>query len=211
MILMAIYFQGLKDTPLFDLLLIAAASVGIPSTIPLFFGIFVKKTPPWSAWSTMLLGFILAIVLRIVLTNEFISSLFSPERVFAGQELQDLNIALTTGVLFVFCTSWFFSSMFFYKREKKEYIKQVDEFFVEMDTPIIMDEEHIGEHESDSRQYGVLGKLCLIYGGFVMLLNFIPNSWEARIYISLCGLLILITGLVLKRKSDIISKKIVKV
>jgi len=211
MMLVAFYFLGLKDTPLFDLLLIAAASVGIPSTIPLFFGIFVKRTPPWSAWSTMLLGFILAIVLRIVLKDEFISSLFSPERGFTGQELNDLDIALNAGILFTFCTSWFFGSMFFYKRENKAYTKQVDEFFVEMATPINMEKEHVDELESDSRQYSVLGKLCLVYGGFVMLLNFIPNSWESRIYISLCGLLILFTGLVIIRKGVKISKKIVKV
>lgn len=198
MILMAIYFQGLKSTPLFDLVLIAAASIGIPSTIPLFFGIFVKKTPSWSAWSTMLIGFALAISLRIILTHDFISSLFSPQMEFTGQELSDLNIAITTGVLFVACTVWYFASMLFYKWETQAYKIQVEAFFVEMNTPIRMEEEHQDEEENDSRQYSVLGRLCLIYGSFVMLLNFIPNDWESRVYISICGLLILAVGLVLR-------------
>ena len=210
MILMAIYFQGLKSTPLFDLVLIAAASIGIPSTIPLFFGIFVKKTPSWSAWSTMLIGFILAIVLRIVLTPDFISSLFLPLDPFTGQELSDLNIAITTGVLFVVCTVWYFSSMLFYKRETEAYEKQVEKFFVEMDTPINMETEHLKERENDSRQYRVLGKLCLIYGGFVMLLNFIPNKWESRMYISICGILILVTGIILRNIGMKIKEKISK-
>lgn len=207
MIFMGIYFQGLKSTSLFDLLLIAAASIGIPSTIPLFFGIFVKKTPSWSAWSTMLVGFILAIVLRIVLTKDFISSLFSPQVAFTGQEINDLNIAITTGVLFAVCTIWYFASMLFYKYETKTYEKQVEKFFVEMNTPIDMEKEHEEEHENDSRQYSVLAKLCLIYGGFVMLLNFIPNTWESRIYISLCGLLILSTGLIIRSVGLKIQKK----
>ncbi|MDX2432582.1 MAG: hypothetical protein QNK35_16705 [Bacteroides sp.] len=208
MILIAIYIQGLKSIPLFDLVLITAASIGIPSTIPLFYGIFFKKTPSWSAWSTMLVGFILAIVLRIVLTDDFISSLFSPERAFTGQELADLNIAITTGMLFVTCTAWYFGSILFNRGKDISYEKQVDEFFNEMDTPIDMEVEHVGEHESDSRQYSVLGKLCLIYGGFVMLLNFIPNSWESRIYISICGTLILSAGIVLRSIGIRIRKKI---
>ncbi len=209
MILMAIYFQGLKSTPLFDLVLIAAASIGIPSTIPLFFGIFVKKTPAWSAWSTMLIGFVLAIALRIILTNDFISSLFSPQTVFTGQELNDLNIAITTGVLFVACTAWYFASMLFYKKGNKTYEAQVDAFFVEMNTPIQMEEEHLNEEENDSRQYIVLGRLCLIYGAFVMLLNLIPNDWQSRIYISICGSLILTVGIVLRAIGIRIRKKMI--
>ncbi len=207
MILMAIYFQGLKSTPLFDLLLIAAASIGIPSTIPLFFGIFVKKTPAWSAWSTMVFGFALAIMLRVILTPDFISSLFSPQTAFTGQELNDLNIAITTGVLFAACTAWYFASMLFYKWETKAYETQVEAFFVEMNTPICMEEEHSDEQENDSRQYYVLGQLCLIYGGFVLLLNFIPNSWESRLYISICGLLIFSVGVLLRMIGSRIRKR----
>jgi len=207
MILMAIYFQGLKSTPLFDLLLIAAASIGIPSTIPLFFGIFVKKTPSWSAWSTMVFGFALAIMLRVILTPDFISSLFSPQTAFTGQELNDLNIAITTGVLFAACSAWYFASMLFYKWETKAYEMQVEAFFVEMNTPICMEEEHLDEQENDSRQYHVLGQLCLIYGGFVLLLNFIPNSWESRLYISICGLLIFSVGLLLRMIGSRIRKR----
>ncbi len=207
MMSMAVYFQGLKSTPLFDLLLIAAASIGIPSTIPLFFGIFVKKTPAWSAWSTMLVGFVLAIMLRVVLTNDFISALFSPQEAFTGQELSDLNIAITTGALFVVCTAWYFASMLFYKWETEGYERQVEAFFVEMNTPLRMEDEHGKTEENDRRQYDVLSKLCLIYGGFVMLLNLIPNSWESRIYISLCGTLILSVGVVLRSIGARIRRK----
>lgn len=210
MMLIAIYFQGLKSTPLFDLLLIAAASIGIPSTIPLFFGIFVKKTPAWSAWSTMLCGFILAIILRVILTHDFINDLFSPQVSFTAQELNDLNIAITTGVLFIACTAWYFASMFFYKGETKAYEQQVETFFDEINTPISMEEEHQDEQENDSRQYSVLSQLCLIYGGFVMLLNFIPNSWESRICISLCGMLILSVGIILRSIGYKIKRKAVK-
>ena len=208
MILMAIYFQGLQSTPLFDLLLLAAASIGIPSTIPLFFGIFVKKTPAWSAWSTMLVGFALAIFLRITLTDEFISSQFSTRSSFTLQELNDLNIAITTGMLFLVCTIWYFSTMLFYPHVDPTYEQQVEDFFIEMNTPLSRKEAQTAQPENDYRQYHVLGQLCLIYGGFVMLLNFIPNTWESRIYISLCGSLILIVGMILKGQALRIKKRI---
>lgn len=208
MILLAIYFQGLKSTPLFDLLLLAAASIGIPSTIPLFFGIFVKKTPAWSAWSTMLFGFVLAILLRIILTDQFISSQFSPQSSFTAQELSDLNIAITTGILFVACTAWYFSTMFFYNRLDSQYEEQVEAFFDEMNTPISSEEQRLDGYANDYKQYRILGQLCLIYGSFIMLLNLIPNSWEARLYISLCGSLILIVGLFLKAREFKIKKRI---
>ena len=137
-----------------------------------------------------------------------VGALFSPLDQFTGQELSDLNIAITTGVLFVVCTLWYFSSMLFYKRETLAYEKQVEAFFVEMNTPISMETEHLKERENDSRQYLVLGKLCLIYGGFVMLLNLIPNDWEARIYISLCGVSILVAGIILRNIGTKIKEKI---
>jgi hypothetical protein len=157
----------------------------------------------------MVFGFILAIIVRIVLNDEFINSLFPRNTPFTGQELNDLNIAITTGFLFVTCTAWFFSSVFFYRKSARQYVQQVDDFFMEMHTPINMEKEHVGEHESDSRQYNVLGKLCLIYGGFVMLLTLIPNTWDSRLYISFCGLLILAVGIMLHTKGARIKNKLV--
>ena len=67
----------------------------------------------------MLFGFVIAIILRVVLSHEFITSLFSQGMTFTVQELNDLNIAITTGVLFASCTAWYFGSMFFYKLESQ--------------------------------------------------------------------------------------------
>ena len=68
-VLLAWYFST-TSPKLFDLLLIVSASIGIPMTIPLFYGIFFKKTPAWAAWSTMAAGMIPSIALRIILRDD---------------------------------------------------------------------------------------------------------------------------------------------
>ena len=52
----AFAFATVKSLSLFDMLLLAAASVQIPTTVPLFFGMFVKRTPPWAGGALWLWG-----------------------------------------------------------------------------------------------------------------------------------------------------------
>lgn len=206
-IMVAMLFVNNKDLKLFDILLICAASIQIPMTVPLFFGIFVKRTPPWAGWSTMAVGFLFSVLLRFAMKPALFNFLFSPISPFNKQELADMNIAATTAVLFVVCISWFFLTMLFYKKSDRQYNKQVDDFFEEMKTPVNTTIEHGPDYDSDSRQYNVLGILCLIYGGFIMLLLLIPNPVKSRISILFCGLTLLITGSLLVYKT-VRSKKL---
>ena len=116
---------------------------------------------------------------------------------------------LFPSILFIVCIVWFFLTMLFYKKGQKDYDAQVDAFFEEMATPIDMAVEHGPTYDSDSRQYGVLGILCLIYGAFILLLLFIPNPLQARLGILFCGGTILLAGAILqwislklRRKND---------
>ncbi|MFC1766620.1 hypothetical protein ACFL6U_31655, partial [Planctomycetota bacterium] len=65
-ILLGIFFQNLKGVKLFDLMLMTSAAIGLPMAVPLFLGIFIKKTPAWSGWTTMVAGFIPAILLTLI-------------------------------------------------------------------------------------------------------------------------------------------------
>ena len=198
--LIFVNFPGLK---LFDLILICAASIGLPAAIPLFFGMFIKRTPPWAGWSTMVIGFVFALLMRLV-DHDVINALFRPGTPFTGQEFDDLNIALTTGVLTSVCVGWYCLTMVFYRHDGTAYEKQVNEFFTEMTTPVDTDEEHGPTYDSDARQYNVLGTLCLIYGGFVLLLVLVPNPLTGRLMIFAVGGVIAVAGLILRS----IAKKI---
>ncbi len=208
-ILVALIFVNYPGLKLFDLILICAASIGLPAAIPLFFGMFVKRTPAWAGWSTMVIGFIFALLIRFNVNHDFITAVFHPQTPFTGQEFDDLNIAITTGVLATVCTGWFFMTMLFYKHvEGSAYAKQVDEFFEEMNTPVNTEEEHGPSYDNDARQYNVLGTLCLVYGGFVLLLLLVPNATNDRLMILLVGGIIALAGFILRAIAKKIRAKI---
>ncbi len=194
---MALFFNNLKGIRLFDLILLGAASIGIPTAVPLFFGMFIKRTPSWSAWVTLAVGFAVSLGIRFILVGDFIQNLFNPIVPFTRSEVGDLNIAITTAVLMVVCMSTYFISMLFYKNTTAEYREQVERFFEKMNTPIDMVKEGIGAVEGDRRQYGVLGYLCLVYGGVVLLLMIIPNPLVGRLLVLFCGGIIFVAGIVL--------------
>lgn len=206
-------FQQVKGLELFDLMLLLAASIGLPMAVPLFLGIFFRRTPPWAGWSTMLAGFIPASILGLLFQfDRVVQSLWrSPEMTSNGlvrmiwpggdlnpREIGDLKIAMTTGVVAAICCGWFFLSMLFYRKEDRKYVEKVDEFFRDMDTPIGADEHELDMHDSEARQSNVLGNLCFVYGTFILLLILIPNSAGGRLIIFCCGGIITGIGLLLK-------------
>ena len=212
-ILLGLCFQQVKGLELFDLLLLIAAATGLPLAVPLFLGIFFKKTPPWAGWSTMVAGFVPAAILGLLFkVNPVVQWLWqNPEMTtddvirmiwqtadLNAREIGDLKIAITTGVVAAICTGWFFLTMLFYRKDKKPYIDQVDEFFNDMATPVQTHELELGDHDNESRQCTVLGNLCLVYGAFILLLIFVPNELAGRLIIFCCGAIITGIGLILK-------------
>jgi hypothetical protein len=103
--------------------------------------------------------------------------------------------------------------MLFYKKERKEYIKQVSDFFIEINTPVDRAKEHGPDEDNDRKQYLVMGYLSIIYGCFDLLLLLIPNTLKARLCILFCGGVIVLIGLVLViigrriKKTQLISGK----
>jgi solute:Na+ symporter, SSS family len=109
-----------------------------------------------------------------------------------------LIIGFTTAVLFSICTACYFATMLFYRKDKKDYVKQVDDFFEEMDTPIDKESTDAEDFDNDARQYTVLGNLCMIYGAFVLALMLIPNPAQARYCILFCGSIIAGAGFIIR-------------
>ena len=72
-------------------------------------------------------------------------------------------------------------------------------FITEMKTPIDFEQE-VGAGK-DSVQSKTLGILCLIYGGFVLLMVLVPNDLTGRIAFLFCGGLIAGIGWLLFRAS----------
>ena len=173
-ILLGLCFQQVKGLELFDLMLLLAASVGLPMAAPLFLGIFFKKTPPWAGWSTMLAGFFPATILALLFQFDSVPQLIWQDQDMNSnklvsiicqcsdlnlREIGDLKIAITTGVVSLISVGWFFMTMLFYRKDDTDYIYSVDSFFKDMNTPIQEDEHEMQACENEIRQYGVLVKL----------------------------------------------------
>jgi Na+/proline symporter len=205
------------DWTLFDRLLLIAAATGLPLAVPLFLGIFFRRTPPWAGWSTMVAGFLPAAILGLLFkvdpfvqwlwrnpemsTSDVIRMIW-PATDLNAREIGDLKLAITTGVVAVICTGWFFLTMLFYRKDEKSYVDQVDEFFTDMATPVHAHELELGDHDNESRQSAVLGNLCLVYGAFILLLIFTPNEPSGRLIIFCCGAISAGIGLILKAPGE---------
>ena len=194
----ALLFKDIKSLQLFDLILLMTASIGLPTAMPLTYGMFIKKTPEWTGWSTMVAGFIMAIIAKLGITESFLQGIWGQHAVLTAREIGDLKIALTTGSIFVVCNIWFFISMLFYKGAKQDYRGRVEDFFEELDTPIDRSAEHEPDYEGDKRQYRVLSNLCLAYGGLTLLLLAVPNGMKERMLVLVCGGFVVLIGLILR-------------
>jgi Na+/proline symporter len=198
----AVFLSDIKGLKLFDLILLSTAAIGLPAALPMLYGMFVRKVPAWAGWSTMVVGFAVSVVLHIGFTQfglmETVSNTFYPDAPLNVQESGDLKIAMTTTVIFLCCTVWFFSTRLFYKHSSQEYRKQVDDFHTEMNTPIDRSGTAMPDYESDRRQYAVLSILCFVYGSLTLLLLAVPNDLQSRLLILICGGIVTLIGAVLR-------------
>ena len=63
----AMTYSTLEELPIFDLVLQFGSLVALPYSIPLVLGMFVKCVPPWSAWTTVLVGFAVSFTIKNVI------------------------------------------------------------------------------------------------------------------------------------------------
>jgi SSS family solute:Na+ symporter len=195
-ILAALNFSRMKGIGLFDLMQQFGTLVAVPYTIPLVLCIIVKRTPPWSGWTTMAASFAGSLIAMFVFDVAWLESTFglgtlSPADRNYWAVASGLLLNVTTGCL------WFFGSRVFWNSSPPEYRERVEKFFATMRTPIDFEKE-IGE-ASDRQQGSALGRLCLGYGGFITLLALIPNPLSGRLGFVFCGVVVILVGVLLVR------------
>jgi SSS family solute:Na+ symporter len=201
-ITIALMVNQWRTVNLFDFVNQVAASLTIPLAIPLCFGLFFKRTPGWSAWSTGLVGFAVSIFVNFWLDQhfqDFVGHVTARERTY-------LLLATTTfGTLFV-AGGWFFFTSLFYKSSPADHRERIEEFFHRLRTPVRKE----GIEDVQEKIYHLLGLLCLIYGSFILFLTLIPNSLTGRMCFVFCGGTIFVTGSILYLVSRRIGRRIEK-
>jgi SSS family solute:Na+ symporter len=198
---LALIYSRVEELSLFKLMVGFGTRVALPLTIPLVLGIFVRRTPPWSAWSTVLLGLATAWATDHFLTVEWAVRVFgSHHAVLTTWEVQNWDLGVATTLIVTVCTVWFCGSRLFYGRASAEYREAIDAFSLRIEAPVDYDREE-AEPATDDKQSWLIGCLCLPYGALICLLALIPNPPSGRAAFIFCGGVVLLVGGLLVKNS----------
>jgi solute:Na+ symporter, SSS family len=183
-ILVALKVNELRATNLFDFLNQLAANLLIPLALPLVYGLFYKRTPGWSAWSTGVVAGAASWLLGTYVTPELFQQWMGWTTPLNGDEKVYLKLAVTTlGGTVVIGSAWYFFTSLFYKATPVAEQERVEKFFENLRTPV----EEKNTEGVQTSIYKLLGALCLVYGGFILLLMAIPNRFNGRLAFLFCG------------------------
>jgi solute:Na+ symporter, SSS family len=198
-ILVAVEVNRLRTIGLFDLANLLAATLLMPMALPLLWGMFYKRTPGWSAWSTALVGFGVSLAAKYWVTPQQIQHLMRWSTPLSDHEQTDLLLVTATFGTVIIGTAWFFFTSLFYNAAPLVQRQRVENFFKNIRTPIDARAEGIENH--DEVLYRLMGLLCIVYGAFILLLILIPNNLIGRLCFVFCGGAIEIMGLILYWRS----------
>ena len=183
-IALALTVNKLRSTNLFDFVNQLAANLLMPLALPLIYGLFYKRTPGWSAWSTGLVAGFASWLLGTFVTPELFQQWVGWETPLNGDEKTYLKLAITTlGGTVIVGSAWYFFTSLFYKAAPAEERERVDKFFTNLHTPV---DKH-GVEGVQTAIYKLLGTLCMVYGAFILLLMAIPNKGSGRLAFLFCG------------------------
>lgn len=198
-ILVALFINSLRGLSLFDTMMYVGALIGFPMTIPAFMGFFIRKTPDWAGWGTLVVGAVVSYYVGFVITAEMVEGWFNLEPL-TRREWSELTVAIGL-MAHVFFTGGFFAlSTLFYKKLDPAREKDVDKFFSNLATPLV--NESAEQRDLDNRQRRMLGSLISVAGVGVMAMCFLPNPTWGRMVFILCGLIVLAVGLLLVKAAD---------
>jgi hypothetical protein len=215
LIVFALVISRYRSLGLFDLLNQVGTSLLMPLAIPAFLGLYYKRTPSWSAWTTAVLGLVISLVVSpkplaliaewitgtktdlVFITPAMLSWLPGLGGPYSGEEQTQFGIIATVALVGGACVAWFFFTSLFYEKCAPEYKASVEEFFARTRTPLL---ENAQAGTVENRKYPVaIGQLCMIYGAFIMLLVLIPNSIAGRLCYVGCGGAMLGLGFLIAR------------
>lgn len=202
-VLAALWFASLKEVPIFDMMVNFGAWVAVPISVPLIWGMFLRRAPSWAGWSTVVVGLATSYYTNRYLGSGFGASLLGLEELNPRERAdwaQLAGILMNLGV----GSLWFVGTTLAHRTRSPGEIERVEEFFTEMRTPVDFDlEEGARGGGSDNMQARVMGNLCLIYGAFITLLSVLPNPMLGRAAFVFCGGVMFIVGWLLRRASRV--------
>jgi SSS family solute:Na+ symporter len=197
-ILLALFINSIRQTNLFDFVNQLAAYLLMPLALPLIFGLFYKRTPGWSAWSTALVAGAASWLLSKYFSAEFFQHWMGWTKPLTSDEATYLKLAVTTlGGTVLVGSAWYFFTSLFYRATPEAEQRRIETFFTNLHTPVYKE----GVSGVQIAVYKLLGCLCLVYGAFILLLVLIPNRFTGRLAFLFCGGVMFSVGAILFTKS----------
>ncbi|WED23541.1 Na+:solute symporter [Vibrio sp. JC009] len=198
-ILVAMFINSLKGLSLFDTMMYVGALIGFPMTIPAFLGFFIKKTPDWAGWGTLVVGAGVSYVVGFVINADMVEAWFGLEEL-TKREWSDIKVAIGLIGHISLTGGFFLLSTLFYKPLEEHRQKDVDKFFSNLETPLVA--ESTAQKKLDNKQREMLGRLIAIAGLGIMLMVLLPNPMLGRFIFILCGAIVGGVGLLLMKAVD---------
>lgn len=190
----ALVVNHFRTLPLFELVNQLGISLLLPLTVPLCLGLYFKRTPSWSTWSTVVIGLIISFFIKFMTTPVSLKWLPGCLAPYNGEETNIYYIAATVSCVMSACVGWFFFTSLFYHLESEEYRATVDEFFSRLKRPLENDSKEAGAPKENTDVASAIGKLCLAFGSFILLMMLIPNPWSGRLCYLFCGGVMVVSG-----------------
>lgn len=197
-ILVAQLFAQLKGLSLFELMMRVATLLQSPILVPLFFGMFIRKTPKWAAWGTVCFGMFVSWLVMNVFTAQWWAGQFGVT--LTKREISELTTTITVAAHLFLTGGFFWATTLFYKPESftAAESQRIQDFFKDIETPVIADDE---QDTFDRMQRNKLGHITLMMGAGLMLMVLLPNPLWGRVLYAACAGSILLIGYLLKRSA----------
>ena len=127
-ILIGLEINRFRTVGLFDLLNQLGVSLWLPLAIPMCLGLFYKRTPPWSSWTTVLLGLIMSFVFKFCTRPEMFGWIPGFHPPYNAEETTQYYLIATAFGVSAICVAWYFFTSLFYEQSSPNYKAQVAEF-----------------------------------------------------------------------------------
>ncbi len=190
-----LFINSLRHLSLFDIVLNVGALIGFPMLIPVLLGMWVRKTPDWAGWATLIVGGFVSYIFGISLQAEDVQNWFNLEHALTGREWSDLKVALSLAAHVVFTGGFFLATTLVYKGRTPEREAEVEKLFENWNTPVVAESQE--QQNLDTKQRSMLGKLICTAGFGILAMALIPNDITGRALFLLCGSIVLSVGVLL--------------
>lgn len=194
-IIVSLLFSQLEGMSLFDLMMSVSTLAQAPLLVPLFFGMFIKRTPRWAAWGTVLFGMCVSWLCIDVLTSKALGQWLGIA--FTKREMSEINVIINiiahlvlTGGFFI-CTKLFYRETSYSLKEQQ----QIETFFENIETEVVEDEHQQG---FDLQQREKIGFITMLMSAGMLLMVLIPNPLWGRLLFLACAAMVFLVGYLLR-------------